>query len=256
MGPSIVASAGAPATAGATGSPLVDVEPVEPARVAAVTVVCERWGPDPPSSLVSCGDAARLAMAAIGAAAPNVTRLDVGYGEWCDPPDAPCGDRAAHVAWVVARGAAGTLRLRIARGDSGDLGVWPPVPGPNLPSVPFDPPSRAAPGLGSDVPPDLAARAPFPLCGVEDLGASEAFATAARRCFLAAVLASSPAEFDSHATSTEGEAVLTVYRFGGSGAIRRWVRSAGSWTSSACGIAAIDTPAVFEMAGVCVTLRS
>ena len=193
-------------------------------------------------------------MAAIGAAAPNLVRLDVGYGEWCDPPDAPCGDRTAGVTWVVARMPPDTVRLRIARGGSGELGVWPPVPGPNVPPVPFDPPPRAAPGFGGDAPPDLAARAPLPLCGDEALGASEAFATAARRCFLTAVLAGSPAEFDSHAPSTEGDAVLTVYRFEGSGAIRRWVRSAGSWNASACGIAALDTPAVFEMAGVCVTM--
>jgi len=254
---SVDTSVGAAATAVPVGSARVDVEPVEPARLASVTLVCERWGADPPPSIVSCGDAARLALAVLGPAAATVTRLDVGYGEWCAPADAPCGDRSATVASIVARTAPReTVRLRIARVDSGELGVWPPVLGPNAPPVAFDPPPRAAPELGSDAPPDLAARAPFPLCGEEDLGISEAFATAARRCFLTAVLAGSPAELDSHATSTEGDAVLMVYRFAGSGPIRRWVRSSDRWTASACGIAAIDTPAVFEMAGVCVTQPS
>jgi hypothetical protein len=257
--PASVASSGSGAAGSGeaglpAGSPRVDLDPVEPARLVSSTLVCERWGAEPPPTLITCGDAARLALAALGTSAA-VTRLDVGYGGWCPGPDAPCGDRSADVTWVVARdGTSNSIRVRIARAASGDLAVWPPVPGPAVPSATFDAPPPRAPDLGGDAPPDLVDRDPFPLCGVEDLGTSDAYATAARRCFLDAVLAGSAAELDSAATSTEGEAVLTVYRFRGSGAVRRWVRSAGNWTASACGIARIDTPAVFEMAGVCVAV--
>lgn len=249
--PSSVDGSAGPAVASA--SPLAGVEPVEPPRLATTTLICERWGPEPPASLVTCGDAAGLALAAISSTTA-VTRLDVGYGEWCVTSASPCGDRSADVTWVIARTRPpDTLRLRVGRLD-GELAVWPAVPGPPVRSTPFDPPPRRAPPLGPDAPTDLAHREPYPLCGEEDLGASEAFSTAARECFLTAVLAGSSAELDSRATSTEGDAVLTVYRFAGSGAVRRAVRSNGVWSASACGIARIDTPAVFEMAGGCVTV--
>ena len=65
------------------------------------------------------------------------------------------------------------------------------------------------------------------------------------------VLAGVPAELTSRTFSTEGGAVLTLYRFIGRGPVLRFVRSTAGWTGSACGISPIRTTAVFLLAGSC-----
>jgi hypothetical protein len=81
--------------------------------------------------------------------------------------------------------------------------------------------------------------------------APDAFATSIRRCFLRGVLAGVPVELVSRSVSTEGQTLLTLYRFTGQGAVLRYVRTSAGWTGSACGISPIRTRAVFILAGTC-----
>ncbi len=227
------------------GSAAVDLD--------AVTLVCESWGSEPPAGTIPCRDAAGLGLAALGAGrAARVVRLDVAFGEGCAAtPD--CPNRRPDVGWVVARAAGGgdALLVRVARVDSGELRVWPPVAGAPPPTPAFDPPARTAPDLGPDAPNALRDREPLPFCGDEDLGQSESFDVTARRCFVDGVIAGAQVELISRASSTEGDPVLTVFRFDGRGSVSRSVRSAGQWTTAVCGISPVATPAAFVTAGGC-----
>jgi hypothetical protein len=243
-------SSSGPASAAAPPTPLPDLPPIT-RPLAAFTIVCADWAADPPPEPVECADAVRLALAAIGAEpAAAIRRLDVGFGDPCPEPS-PCGP-AADVRWVVARSAAfETLHVRIARDTDGALRVWPPVEGRRQPPPDFAAPPSAAPDLGPDAPATLRDRPALALCGVEDLATPDAFDTSARRCFLDGVSAWVGVELVSHAASTEGDAVTTVYRFTGQGAIERFVRAGATWTAAACAISPIETTAVFLLVRPC-----
>jgi hypothetical protein len=139
----------------------------------------------------------------------------------------------------------------VALDPAGELRAWPPVPGPVQAPPTFVAPRVGTPDLGTGLPAAIRDRPRVPFCGAEDLTAPDAFATAARRCFLGGVLAGVPVELVSRSFSTEGEALLTLYRFTGRGAVLRYVRTPAGWTGSACGISPIRTKAVFLLAGTC-----
>ena len=236
-------SAGAP-------TPLADPPPIT-RPLAEFTIVCADWAADPPPELVECADAARLALAAIGGErAASVRRLDIGFGDPCPGPSA-CVP-AADVRWAVARSAAfETLDVRVARDASGELRVWPPVEGRPEPPPGFTAPAATAPDLGPDAPATIRDRPAVPYCGREDQASPDTFDTKARRCFFDGIGAWVGVELVSAAASTEGEAVTTVYRFTGRGAIERFVRAGGTWTGAACAISPIATPAVFLLVRPC-----
>jgi hypothetical protein len=146
--------------------------------------------------------------------------------------------------------------VRVARAASGALQVWPPTATPLPPAPRFDPPARVAPDLGPDTPRGLRDREAYPYCGDEDLGPSKSFDAPARRCFVDGLLARSPVELTSRSPSTEGDPVLTLYRFGGRGSVLRSVHAGGRWTTAVCGISPIATDAAFTIAGGCDPLAT
>jgi hypothetical protein len=156
------------------------------------------------------------------------------------------------VRWAVARSAAfETLHVRIARDAAGELRVWPPVEGRLEPPPSFAPPPATAPDLGPDAPAAVRDRPALPFCGLEDQSSPDAFDTPARRCFLDGIGAWIGVELISRASSTEGEAVTTVYRYAGQGGIERIVRAGPTWTAAACAISPIDTTAAFLLVRPC-----
>ena len=221
-----------------------------------LTIVCEAWGGELPSSSIDCGKAVALALAALGPEADgSVRRLDFWFGDGCDRRR-PCPERRPDVGWVIARSAGpDQVGVRLAIDPAGELRAWPPLPVAVESPPAFTAPRRQAPDLGPGEPASLREREPLPFCGSEELSAPDAFATAVRRCFLGGVLAGVPVEMISRSVSTEGEAVLMVDRFSGRGAIVRYVRADAAWTGSACGISPIATRAVFILAGVCEPLE-
>jgi hypothetical protein len=215
------------------------------------TLVCESWSGEPPTAVIDCAAAASLALAAIGGEpAATVRRLDVRFGDRCE--DGPCAENRADVVRVVARSAEfDTVAVRVALDPAGELRAWPPIAGPTEPPPAFAPPSAAAPDLGPELPDELRLRPPVASCGAEDLVEPDAFATDVRTCFLGGVLAGVPVEFASRGFSTEGQALLTLYRFAGRGPILRYIRTHAGWSGAACGISPIPTIAVFILAGTC-----
>jgi hypothetical protein len=248
--------ASSPSAAGSSdggATPLPDPPPIS-RPLSAFTIVCADWSADPPPDLLECADAARLALAAIGGErAAAVRRLDIGFGDPCPEPS-PCIP-AADVRWAVARSAAfETLHVRVARDADGEIRVWPPVEGRPQPPPAFAAPPPAAAEVGPDVPRAIRDSPALPLCGVEDLASPDAFDTPARQCFLDGVAGWVGVELVSRAASTEGEAVTTVYRFTGQGAIERFVRASGIWTAAGCAITPIDTSVVFLLVRPCESI--
>ncbi|MFL5684830.1 MAG: hypothetical protein ACJ77D_02130, partial [Chloroflexota bacterium] len=77
------------------------------------------------------------------------------------------------------------------------------------------------------------------------------YAVGVRRCFLDGVLSGQPVEFLTRDHGTEGEEVLTLYRFAGQGPIISYDRDGGRWTYSACGISPVTGQLVFQRDGLC-----
>ena len=244
------------ASPGSGQTPIPDLRPSE-TSLAPYTVLCEDWGGEPPATTIDCGDAVGLALAAIGdGPGASVRRLEFWFGDGCDR-GVPCAVRRADIGWVIARAApSDTLAVRLAIDPTGELRAWPALPGPALPSPAFVPPTGPTGDLGPDLPAALRDRTPAPSCGTEDLTQPDAFATAARTCFLGGVLAGVPVELVSRSFSTEGHAIVTLFRFTGRGAVLRFVRSDAGWTGSVCGISPIRTSAVFILAGFCERIAS
>lgn len=241
-----------PSVPPASATPLPDVGDPPPVPLGAVTLICESWGSDPPASTIPCREAASRALAALGSGlASRVARLDVSFSGDCQAR-ASCPSRRPDLVWVVARSPGRDAELlKVERAASGALEAWPPTPAPSPPAPPFDPPARVAPDLGPDSPAALRDRVPYPFCGDEDVGPSGAFDAPARRCFADGVLAASPVELISRSPSTEGDPVLTLYRFGGRGSVVRSVHAGDTWTTAVCGISPIATDAAFTVAGGC-----
>jgi hypothetical protein len=201
--------------------------------------------------IVGCRDAASMALAAAGPeTVDRIQRLDVGYGDPC--PASPCANRRPDVAWVVATLAdGGSAVVRVARTSSGALEAWPPSAGPPRPVPAFTPPPASAPDLGPDAPAVVRNRQPYPFCGDEDLATPDVADAEARRCFVDGIRAGSPVELISRAASTEGDPVVTLFRWSGRGSVRRDVRADGRWSASTCAITPLPTDAAFVLAGGC-----
>jgi hypothetical protein len=192
-----------------------------------------------------------MALAALGSdRAAAAERLDVTYGSSC-PAGGACADRRPDVVNVTARvdGAAGALLVRVARSPNGELLAWPATPVTLPPEPTFDPPPAAAPAIDG-APPPIRDRKPLPFCGDED-ATGDAFDVAARRCFLDGIRAGSPIELVSRSASTEGDPLVTLYRWSGTGSAVKSVRNAAGWASAVCAISPVETDAVFVLAGGC-----
>jgi hypothetical protein len=247
--PSPLPSIGAPP--GASATPIPDLTSAGPVPLARLLLICEPWGGDPPDAGIACPDGAALALAALGPdRAPAVERLDVTDGSSC-PAGGACPDRRPNVVEVIARlrGAADALAVRVARGPNGELLAWPPTPARPPPKPAFDPPPAAAPALDG-APPKIRDRERLPFCGNED-AIGDVFDTDARRCFLDGIRADSPVELVSRSASTEGDPVVTLDRWAGTGSVVKSVRSAAGWATAVCAITPIETDAVFVLAGGC-----
>lgn len=247
------ASASPTAPAG-TVSPLPSV-PAETLDLTAITQICEDWGAEAPPGLIECAEGLRFALAAVvgdGSTVP-VDRAQFGFGEWC-PEGPPCPERRPDRAWVVVVPDDGRpSRVALERGADGGLLVGPPEPTAGFTPPPFDPPDAARPEFGGAVPDVVRDRVPLAFCGQEVSGLGGPFETLRRRCFLDGVLTSQGVEFVSTASGTEGDAMLIVFRFGGSGPILRYVRDGLVWTEYRCGIGQVQTEFVFTVAGKCAS---
>jgi len=245
-----------PTTVSPSATPIASLEPAA-VRLDRVLLVCEEWGEDPPSSVITCRDGAALALAAVGPDGSDaVRRLDVAYGPPC-APGGTCEGRRPDVVLVVARLRSGAdgVAVRVARDPAGNLAAWPPTRLGLPAAAPFAPPPAVAPDLGADAPAAVRDRTPVPFCGDED-ATGDRFDPRARRCFLDGVLAGSPVELVSRAASTEGEPILTLFRWTGPGSVEKSVRAGPGWGRAICAIAPVDTDARFVLEGGCDPLDS
>ena len=249
MRPTAVPSATNPPAASAT--PIPDLGSAGPVPLARVLLVCELWGEDPPPTAIGCRDGASLALAALGPdRASGVNRLDVAFGSSCSTSGA-CLDRRPDVVVVTARvgSLANAATVRVARDPTGELTAWPATAVDLPPDPPLDPPPAAAPAIDGATA-AIRDREPLPFCGDEDATAGT-FDTVARQCFLDGIRAGIPVELISRSASTEGDPVLTLYRWTGTGSVAKAVRNAAGWEGAVCAITPIATDAVFVLAGGC-----
>ena len=225
--------------------------PYDPTRI---TQLCESWGGGAGDRLISCGRGLKSALESLGAGAADVERVYLQYKPRCDPVSPTCPARREDHAWVAIQSRpAGDLVVEVSLARDGGYVTTLPVRDASPPDVPtFETPRRAIARIAGPQPNEVRDRDPLPLCGVETADLGGPWQTDARRCFRDRVLAAQAVEFVSQARGTEGEAVLTIYRFTGQGAVRRYDREAGAWTSTACGLALLRTEVVFVTDGICI----
>jgi hypothetical protein len=251
--PSPVSPSPSPATPtppDGSATPIPDLTSAGPVPLARVLLICGSWGENPPDTVIACRDGASIALAALGPdRVAGVERLDVAYGSSC-PAAGACADRRPDVVDVTARlhGPSEALVIRVARDPTGELRAWPATP-ITPPEPAFHPPPVAAPALDA-APPAIRDRKPLPFCGDED-ATGDVFDAAARRCFLDGVRGGSPVELVSRSASTEGDPVVTLYRWTGTGSVVKSVRNGAGWQTAVCAITPIDTDAGFVLAGGC-----
>jgi hypothetical protein len=194
---------------------------------------------------IGCGEAVKAALAG-HRSSPRPSRIDVRFGcgsvRSCTEPDP---DRV--FVTLLSEGVATRLELR--RMSDGTLAIAGAGAG-RPPSTPaFVPPPAARASL-TDPPPEIATRIPYPLCGDELVEPDGPYDVAARRCFLAGVLAGSPVEFAQHGAGTEGVPFATLYRFAGSGGVERIDGEGGAWTRTVTGIRPVGGTEVFALDGL------
>jgi hypothetical protein len=224
--------------------------PFDPTRI---TQICDSWGgARDEQRTIRCSRGIEAVLESFGGRATHVERIYLRYTPPCIVA-ASCPPRRQDHAWAAVRSRlAGDLLVELEIGADGGLVASRPRVDPAPPSGPaFDSPPIARPQISDPVPAEVRDRAPLPQCGIETAGSGGPYATDARRCFLAGVLSGQPVEFITHGRGTEGEKTLTLYRFGGGGAIIRYDRDAGAWTRTACGITILTTDVVFATDGVC-----
>jgi hypothetical protein len=246
-----VPSAASPSPTAGAPTPLASLLPTT-ATIETVTQICETWGSSAPDDTITCGDAIWLALDALGPAGGTARRADFGYGPYCPLGLGECGERVTTESHVVVRTASvGSFVLRVARGSDGGLLVWPPQPVGAEPVPAFTPPVPALADVGPGAPPEVAQREAYPLCSVEDSGLAGPYDASARRCLANGVLAGQAVEFLTRGASTEGGAVLTLYRFAGAGPLVRFVSDNGAWARYACGMSLNESDLVFNNDGDC-----
>ena len=189
-----------------------------------------------PSDLV-CSDAAAAALEVVARDPGGVARVEIRWQLICDA--GPCASPAPDVAQAIIRyrdeSAVGVV---VRRDNAAGIRAEGPrvIASPNLESPPpfFAPPEGLAPV--TDPPAEVAARAPAPLCGIEDAGLAGPFDSRARACYLTAVLNSSPSEFLSIRADVEGDAFTELWRYGGVGPIVIFTERQGGWSKLTCAL--------------------
>ncbi len=196
---------------------------------------------------VPCSDVVEAALGAPELAGTRIERVET--GGTCDPARS-CGlATVAPAAWVTVLSDGDPMIVKVVLGADGGLSVaavYPAIP-PERP--PFTPP---APGLADlpGAPPSLAGRTAYPLCGTEQAPMGGPYDETARTCFLTGVLAGSPVELAALSTGTEGGALVSLYRYAGSGGVGLVTGEDGRWTRRFTGIADATGGLVFDIAGM------
>ena len=234
----------APAETVSTEPPSDDV-PTRP-DPATFLQVCRDLG-QPSGDPAPCSDLVEAALAAPELAGARIRRVDLGGS--CDPPSS-CG-RATPVATfpVTVLSDRKPVLVELVRAADGSLvirGLHAALP-PRAPA--FTPPATGLADLPG-APASLASRPAYPLCGQEQAPMGGPYDDAARRCFLAGVLAGSSVEFATVGSGTEGGAIVDLYRFAGTGGIEHVTGEAGTWTRTFTGIGEAGGGLVFKVDGM------
>ncbi len=238
LSPTAVATA---TTEDGSGAPPADPDP------ASFLQVCAPFPGTSDAAPIRCGQAvkAALAAAAVAGAAPPA-RVDVRFD--C-APSATCGAPDPDRTFVTVLASGTAILVELHRDGEGELTAVKVGPG-TVPTAPAFAPPAAGLADVPDPPASIASRPPFPLCGEEPVDPDGTHDVAARRCFLAGVLAGSPVEFAEQGTATEGGAYAVLYRFAGSGGVEETVADAGAWTRTITGIAPVGGDEVFALDGL------
>jgi hypothetical protein len=217
-----------------------------------ITQICETWGGARSERTIRCSRAIEAVLDSLGTEAAHVQRIYLRFTPPCTMGE-NCPPRREDHAWASIRSPlTADLLVELTIGGDGALVAAPPRIDPAPPPSPtFDAPPIARPPIDVPAPAEVRDRRPLPLCGVETASSGGPFATNARRCFAAGVLAGEPVEFITRGVGTEGEKTLTLYRFDGDGAAMRYDHEAGTWTWAACGIALLRSEVIFATDGVC-----
>jgi hypothetical protein len=246
-----------PSTPAPSAEPVPSPTETAPAETAIydpvrITQICEAWGGARSERTIRCSRAIKVVLDSFGAEAAQVRRIYLRFTPPCIV-GGNCPSPSDDHAWASIRSPlTADLLVELTIGGDGALVAAPPRIDPAPPPSPtFDPPPIARPPIDVPLPTEVRDRRPLPLCGVESASSGGPFATDARRCFVAGILAGEPVEFITHGVGTEGEKTLTLYRFDGDGAVMRFDREARAWTWAACGIALLRTEVVFATDGVC-----
>lgn len=232
-----LAACGAPVTPsptiGATPTPTAGFTP---APAAALARICYETSQDIEPA-VPCTRVIGEVLLAIGPDMSLVRAAWFRLGLPC-PPNARCIAPPPGSGYVLVRIEGAGVQIYPVTVSGGDISVeaptgatfdiWPPsgeqIPAPD------------APDFGEGAPAEVAGRAPLPFCGDERDGAD----SRARRCFLAAVLDSRPAEFVTRITGEGGKAAVVVYRYEGRGPVLEYAggtpESPGPWLRNDCAI--------------------
>ena len=196
---------------------------------------------------VPCSDVVEAALSVPELAGARIDRVELG-GQ-CDPPRS-CGRAVVRpTVWVTVLSDHDPLIVDLVLDAGGGLMVQEVHPALASDRPTFTPP---APGLAelAGVPPGLAAREAYPLCGTESASMGGPYDETARTCFLNGVLAGSPVEFATIGAGTEGGAVVDLYRYAGSGGIEHVTGEGGTWVRSFTGIADAGGGLVFAIGGM------
>jgi hypothetical protein len=252
--PSITALPTSPAASIDLGSPSA-TDPTEPSSAydpTRITQICESWGGQREESTITCRKGIAAALDSLGEQAGAVERIELRYTPPCSTP-ATCPPRRQDHAWATIH--SGLIEDRIVEltlSPGLEIVAAPPgIDGAPRPVPSFGSPPLGRAAIGPPIPGGLRDRKILPLCGIEHADSGGPWDTEARRCFLDSVLSGLPAEFLTEGRGTEGGDSLRLYRFVGRGAISRFDREAGTWTSAACGITLLRTDVVFATDGVC-----
>ena len=233
-----VSSPSSSPTAAASASPspipssslVIDALPTVPPDPATLTTVCDpeaaQVSLDAGEATIFCVDGVQVGLRAIS----SVTTAPIERLYFHRPTCVaiPCTPdelgTATVVGWTASEAFSVGLDSRldtVATPVQGAAAPWP-VAG-----------SSAAPAakrldLGG-APKEVADRTPYPFCGEAEIGEPASVTV----CFRDAVLSGRSAEMIEHVFSTEGDPVTWLFRFGGHGAVTRYMAEKGHWQRQA-----------------------
>lgn len=178
--------------------------------------------PDGGDTTVFCFDALKLAIRAVRVVTDATSRR--AYVDRPECPAAPCPAASLDTATVVVWTDGGSFGVHIdstletlSFPESNVVGAWP------FPGLFVSPPVRR----GSVPAPAkvIATRDAYPYCGK----AAEQGPVEVLECFRNSIIAGRPAEAVQETIATEGGDVVQLFRFGGTGAIERFLWADGRW---------------------------